>query len=343
MNDLITIIVPVYNVKPYLRQCLDSIIGQTYNNLEILVVDAGSTDGSGLICDEYADRDDRIRVFHKENRDLSSARNMGLDHASGDWIGFVDSDDWILPGMFDAMYRAAKDGDAEISVCGLTFVWPDKTEDWTVRDEQPVLNGNARIAEAFLGDDRLRTSACNKLYRKSDFENVRFPPERYYEDIPVVTELMLKAKRVALLDQCFYMYRQRDDSIIHTGTVEICIDRWTGHKERFDRYAERYPRVRSRLLYECMKAIVLAWRSLPVGLDVGKEEKERFLEMRDYARAHFAEAMNGKYPLSFMISGWLTRWYSPWSVSVIRIAFSLRDFMRNHGITNVRKQLQGNR
>lgn len=93
---MISIIVPVYNVEPYLRKCLDSILDQTYRDLEILIIDDGSTDGSGAICDEYAGKDDRIKVFHTENKGLSAARNLGLDNATADWIGFVDSDDWIV-------------------------------------------------------------------------------------------------------------------------------------------------------------------------------------------------------------------------------------------------------
>ena len=103
-NKMLSIIVPVYNVEPYLRKCLDSIVNQTYRDLEILVIDDGSTDGSGKICDEYK-RDERVKVFHMKNRGLSCARNLGLDEAQGEWIGFVDSDDWIEPDMYECHWK----------------------------------------------------------------------------------------------------------------------------------------------------------------------------------------------------------------------------------------------
>ena len=104
---MISVIVPVYNVEPYLRKCLDSIIGQTYKDLEIIIIDDGSTDCSGKICDEYEERDGRLKVFHTENKGLSAARNLGLDNATGDWIGFVDSDDWIEPDMYEVLLKRA--------------------------------------------------------------------------------------------------------------------------------------------------------------------------------------------------------------------------------------------
>ena len=124
---MISIIVPVYNVESYLRKCLDSILAQTYRDLEILVVDDGSTDGSGAICDEYAGKDDRIKVFHTENKGLSCARNLGLDSANGDWIGFVDSDDWIELDMYEVLLRKAEKTGADVVECGVYEEHSDET------------------------------------------------------------------------------------------------------------------------------------------------------------------------------------------------------------------------
>ena len=121
----ISIIVPVYKVEPYLRKCLDSIVGQTYQKLEIILVDDGSPDSCGAICDAYAARDERIRVIHKENGGVASARNAGLDAATGDYIGWVDSDDWIEADMFECLLKGAEDYDADIVVCGREDSYPD--------------------------------------------------------------------------------------------------------------------------------------------------------------------------------------------------------------------------
>ena len=123
---MISVIIPVYNVEPYLRKCLDSVVNQTYRNLEILVIDDGSTDGSGAICDEYAS-DRRMRIFHTENRGLSCARNLGLDEAKGEWIGFVDSDDWIEPDMYEALLKKAEETGADIVECGVFREYPGRT------------------------------------------------------------------------------------------------------------------------------------------------------------------------------------------------------------------------
>ena len=109
---MISVIVPVYNVELYLRKCLNSVVNQTYRDLEILIIDDGSTDGSGEICDEYR-KDERVRVFHTDNRGLSCARNLGLDNATGEWIGFVDSDDWIEPDMYEVLIRRAEETGAD--------------------------------------------------------------------------------------------------------------------------------------------------------------------------------------------------------------------------------------
>ena len=118
MNELISIIVPVYNIKEYLPRCVDSLREQTYPNIEILLVDDGSTDGTGALCDELAAKDERIRVFHKENGGSSSARNIGLSKAQGEYIGFVDSDDYVEPDMYECLYRALQEQDAQIAQVG---------------------------------------------------------------------------------------------------------------------------------------------------------------------------------------------------------------------------------
>ena len=125
-GERISVIVPVYKVEPYLRKCLDSIVNQTYRNLEIILVDDGSPDNCGRICDEYAERDKRIRVIHQKNGGVSSARNEGLKIASGDWIGWVDSDDWIEPDMFEYLLENAKKSKADIAVCSRKEWYKDR-------------------------------------------------------------------------------------------------------------------------------------------------------------------------------------------------------------------------
>lgn len=161
----ISIIIPVYNVKPFLCRCLDSLVGQTYRNLQILLIDDGSTDSSGIICDEYEQRDARITVIHKKNGGVSSARNAGLEAACGEWIGFVDADDWIEPDMYEYLIKLAQKHSADVVQCGLFFDDGTESRKMFCAETEYVLSGGAE--QLSLQDlDNLGNSTCNKLYRK---------------------------------------------------------------------------------------------------------------------------------------------------------------------------------
>lgn len=163
-NPLISVIVPIYNVESYLKKCVDSILNQTYTNLEIIMVDDGSPDGCPAICDEYAVKDGRIRVIHKENGGVSSARNAGMAAAAGDYIGFTDSDDWIEPDMFERLVGNALKYKTDISVCG-TFVGPEQQAEICSKDSTGQMTG--RQAQMYLlSSHPLMPSLCNKIYRR---------------------------------------------------------------------------------------------------------------------------------------------------------------------------------
>ena len=171
---MISVIVPVYNVEPYLRKCLDSIVAQTYTDLEILVIDDGSTDRCGAICDSYAERDPRIRVFYTENRGLSAARNLGLDHATGEYIGFVDSDDWIEPDMYEVLLKKAVQTDADIVTCRFFQEYRDRTEEFPGPENEFATEGD-EILRTYLFNKRICQDAWNNLYKAELFRSVRYP------------------------------------------------------------------------------------------------------------------------------------------------------------------------
>ena len=169
MNNLISIIIPVYNVEQYLRQCLDSVVNQTYKNLEIILVDDGSTDNSGKICDEYAVKDNRIKVIHKQNGGVSSARNVGLDVATGDYIGFVDSDDYIENDMYEYLYNLARENNAEISICQVDYIKGNNISYKMLLKEDQLLTTNQAL-EIFY----TQLYIYNKLFKKNILSNVFF-------------------------------------------------------------------------------------------------------------------------------------------------------------------------
>ena len=213
-NPLISVIVPVYNVETLLPRCVDSILTQTYECLEVLLVDDGSTDASGEICEQFAKKDTRIRVIHKENGGLSSARNAGLDVASGDYIGFVDSDDWIEPEMYAEMLALMERNGVQL-VCAGRYDADGSTGKKTVGlcpQRQEQISGEELAGRIFLWD-HCDSSACDKLYRRELFDGIRYPEGKISEDIPVTYRLALRAQRVFLCDQPFYNYYHRSGSI----------------------------------------------------------------------------------------------------------------------------------
>jgi len=220
-EPLLSVIVPVYNVETYLSRCVDSILGQTYQNMEIILIDDGSRDSSGEICDAYAQKDSRIRVIHKENGGLSSARNVGLEAAGGVYIAFVDSDDWIEPDAYRHLMELATRLDVKL-VCGGRYDVDGRTGDRKVGlcpKKEEVITGEELAGRIFTWD-QCDSSACDKLYHRSLLEGFRYPEGKICEDVPVIYRIALKAEAAAMSDRPFYNYFHRPGSITMTAVSE---------------------------------------------------------------------------------------------------------------------------
>ena len=217
-TPLISVIVPVYQVERYLRECLDSVLAQTYVNLEIIVVDDGSTDSSPRIVSEYASKDARIRRFTQPNQGLSSARNTGLEHASGEYILFVDSDDVLSPDHVKVLYRALVESGADVSVTNLTsFTDSFLPGDWC-GDVKTISSEEAVKIIFYQGE--FDTCAPGKLYKAHLWKGVRFPVGYIHEDLPTVYRTLLNGKTVAFFGSGTYGYRKRADGLNHSRTDE---------------------------------------------------------------------------------------------------------------------------
>ena len=228
---MISVIVPVYNVEAYIRQCIDSLISQTFRDLEILLVDDGSTDGCGGICDKYAADDSRVRVIHKLNGGISSARNAGLDAATGEYIGFVDSDDWIEPRMFEVLHDNIVSAAADISVCAFWHEYTSKTmPDCGIGES--VLRGDKmsqiRLSRGF------GNTVWNKLFRRRCWEKIRFPLSRNYEDVATVYKIFMQSGTIVGSSERLYHYRRRAGSITTTPSMKNLNDHWLAHLEKFE-------------------------------------------------------------------------------------------------------------
>lgn len=222
-NPLVSIIVPVYKVENYLKKCIDSITNQTYTNLEILLVDDGSPDNCPKICDDYASLDDRIKVIHKKNGGLSDARNVGMKIAKGEYIGFVDSDDWIDSDMYKILVGLILKYNADIAECGLRFVFPDRTIE--TDDNKITILENTKAIECFL--DRsidIKGSVWNKLYKKSIIANLNFPIGKLHEDAFFTYKALYSSKKYVRIESSCYNYLQeRPGSIMSVKVKPINI------------------------------------------------------------------------------------------------------------------------
>lgn len=214
---LISIIVPVYNAAPYLSTCIESILNQTLTDIEILLIDDGSTDSSGAICDVYAAKDKRINVVHKKNGGVSSARNAGLAIATGEYIGWVDADDYIEPDMFEYLYNLAINYKADIAECGYASVAGEKVEIANFGKGLEYGEGGF-ITQKYLDAD-IFYGIVTKLFKRSLFERVRFPEGRIWEDIWLVTYFCLEPICYVRNPEVKYFYRQTEGSIIRSDAT----------------------------------------------------------------------------------------------------------------------------
>lgn len=222
IQELISIIVPVYNVEKYLDRCMQSILQQTYQRLEIILVDDGSTDSSAQKCDSYARRDSRVTVIHKQNGGLSDARNAGLEAASGAYIGYVDSDDWIEPDMYERMYRACVENDAQLAVCRYFNEYRDRTE--SGGSGSVVSFSRDELLKIYIGGDDayvIYNSVWSKLFKRDLVEGMVFPKGRNSEDIMYTTRAFCRAHKAVYLDSSFYHYViDREGSIMNAAREE---------------------------------------------------------------------------------------------------------------------------
>ena len=212
----VSIVVPVYNVEKYLQRCVDSILEQTLQDIEIILVDDGSQDDSGQLCDAYAEKDSRIVVVHKENGGLSSARNAGIDIATSPYIGFVDSDDYIDKQMFEKLFNWITDNDADIAMCELCHCYEDKTIKRRTNKEFGIVNTEQAIRLVMEGN-KATVSAVNKLYKISIFDKVRYPVGKLTEDAFVIVEVLMQAQKVVYSTEELYYYVHRKNSITTSG------------------------------------------------------------------------------------------------------------------------------
>lgn len=241
-NPLISVIVPVYKVEAYLERCVNSIRNQSYTNLEIILVDDGSPDRCGAMCDAMAFEDPRIRVVHKQNGGLSSARNAGLDIMTGDYVGFVDSDDWILPQMYETLYHRLLQERAQISCCGIARHDGEAVLSYFCSDLQTRFTLSREESMIELGRNyRVTNSVCDKLYQSDLFHELRMKVGILYEDSQIQPYLLHRAQRITYTAEPLYIYFQSQNSILRGKISAKHYDCIEAMKERIGFFQKYYP------------------------------------------------------------------------------------------------------
>ena len=279
----ISVIVPVYQVEAYLPQCIDSILAQTFTDFELILVDDGSKDQSGTICDEYAGIDGRVRVIHKENGGLSDARNTGLERAVGKYFMFVDSDDYIAPTMVEHLYNSIQSERADIAICNFCYVFDKKEKkDFSTDIKAEVLRGKEIFY--YRKNDRSHgfwTVVWNKLYKRETLGKLRFRSGKYHEDEFWANDMYQLDIRVVTIPDCLYYYRQRGGSIMGRESVARHLDILEALRERILVYLEKpeYTEQAFTVLVYSLEYLVKCKRLVHTG-----QEKTQFLQAQRQTR-----------------------------------------------------------
>ena len=278
----LSIIVPVYKVEKYLPRCIDSILAQTFGDFELILIDDGSPDGCGRICDEYARKDKRIVVIHQKNMGVSAARNAGLDIARGRYIGFVDSDDWIEPQMYEAMMDAIRENGADMAVCGVRYA--DEDGKFTRADmlSEGVYSRDGLLEDVFAMPNRLGGGCCNKVFDASKIASVRFKVGMTIaEDALYLFDCFMRIDGAVKIGDALYNVYERCGSATRTDSM-ICVNETIEGRLSMLRHTRKYmpsmeARAADKFLDECLRC---APQIRSIGMDTHKPYRSRILRIK---------------------------------------------------------------
>ena len=302
MDCTVSVIVPVYKVEAYLDECMESIVKQSYSRLEIILIDDGSPDRCPQMCDAWKARDARVKVIHKPNGGLSDARNAGLDICTGEYIAFVDSDDWINPEMYQRMVETIEREGADICACNIISVYPNREVSWggktyTVGDSEKML-------DLLYSDSVYPVCAWNKLYRRELWDGFRFPVGKICEDAFTTFLLLHKAEKIVQITDALYYYRIRSESIMTAAFSHKSMDEEEAWRKNYEFIKENYPKLyRKSFTFYLQSVNVLLHR-------IKKEQRSQFPKEYGYLRRKmidnvffmlFRSTASMKYRVKYML------------------------------------------
>ena len=274
-NGCVSVIVPVYNVEKYLDVCIHSIVNQTYGNLEIILIDDGSADSSGVICDRWKEKDNRIKVIHKENGGLSDARNVGIDNSTGEYLLFVDSDDYIHSELVEYTYNLLVEQDVDMVIFDFLYV-QEKQNSVLLEDESVIAIDVEKVKSEdllyqFIKSGKGHVVAWNKLYKKEVWDSLRFPVGKIHEDEFVIVDVINSVKTAVVSGRKLYYYRQRHGSIVNTKNIKALYDAKEAFQLRYEKVKdnkELYQRTYNLYLFQIQK----------IYYEVERKEKKNLLK-----------------------------------------------------------------
>lgn len=307
VHDLIpeiSIIVPVYNVDKYLNRCIESLVNQTFKNIEIILINDGSTDNSKKICENWMDKDNRIKLINQENKGLADARNKGIKYARGKYIGFVDSDDWITNNMYENLYDIIKRFNADISCAKFEKV---KSEDEIIEklDNSIKIYSNEDSLKKLCTFDNYKetgiiTQVWNKLYKSELFREIKFPSGKVYEDAYVTYKLLFNSKRVVEINQIYYYYYQRSGSIMLSKLNDKKLISYDYERNMFKYLLDKNSKVIPYALKKYIVSYFTLYNKLLNNYDVSEESKTKCINnLKNDIRSDFKDLI--KYSDSFLL------------------------------------------
>lgn len=323
MNPKISIIVPVYKVEEYLHKCIDSILAQTFTDFELILINDGSPDNCGRICDEYARKDSRVSVIHKENGGQASARNVGIDMAKGEYIGFVDSDDWIEPDMYELLYNLCTENDCDISnICSIIY-FKDRIQK---NGSHPlVIHSRSEAMKAMLMGELYDEVVWTKLIKRTLLEDIRFPIGIVYEDTAFTYKVIHKSKKVCSIGAPKYHYIKREESTMDRAKKNIRIDAVLIYDEMFKFMDKYYPDLTS------LVSLKLANSALVIMNDISSHK-----EFKTYKR-HFitvTNVLNSYYSTLMRLNDF------PRNVKILLTASKCHPFFYKFLINQISRRMQ---
>lgn len=263
---MISVVVPVYNVERYLPYCMSSILAQNVTDMEIVLIDDGSTDNSGVLCDQYVKRYSNVKAVHQKNAGLSAARNTGIEMAKGEFITFVDSDDMLAEGFISAAIELANVYQADFIAfsnmrCEAEARWPMKCQSQSENFETHVYDESVQKMQKFLIGAEIGTTAWAKVYRRELFETIRYPVGKYHEDVFTTYKVVDKAHRIVTTSQVGYLYRKSPNSITTSGFSEKRLDSIEGKLQQLAFIQKNYPSLQKEaetgVIYACNQCMML--------------------------------------------------------------------------------------